>query len=156
MEYTSKNEYLEKMIDKYSNMIYRLALIRTKTRENSEDVYQEVFLRLAKKMPEFKSEEHEKAWIIKVTINCSKNLLNSKFLKNTTELKEEIPFETKERHEIYYAVQKLPLKYKTIIHLYYYENYKINEISQMLKMKENTVKSYLARAREKLKIEVKD
>lgn len=156
MEYTSKNEYLEKMIDKYSNMIYRLALIRTKTRENSEDVYQEVFLRLAKKMPEFKSEEHEKAWIIKVTINCSKNLLNSKFLKNTTELKEEIQFETKERHEIYYAVQKLPLKYKTIIHLYYYENYKINEISQMLKMKENTVKSYLARAREKLKIEVKD
>ena len=134
MEYTSKNEYLEKMIDKYSNMIYRLALIRTKTRENSEDVYQEVFLRLAKKMPEFKSEEHEKAWIIKVTINCSKNLLNSKFLKNTTELKEEIPFETKERHEIYYAVQKLPLKYKTIIHLYYYENYKINEISQILKM----------------------
>lgn len=156
MEYTSKNEYLEKMIDKYSNMIYRLALIRTKTKENSEDVYQEVFLRLAKKMPEFKSEEHEKAWIIKVTINCSKNLLNSKFLKNTTELKEEIPFETKERHEIYYAVQKLPLKYRTIIHLYYYENYKINEISQMLKMKENTVKSYLARAREKLKIEVKD
>lgn len=156
MEYTSKNEYLEKMIDKYSNMIYRLALIRTKTKENSEDVYQEVFLRLAKKMPEFKSEEHEKAWIIKVTINCSKNLLNSKFLKNTTELKEEIPFETKERHEIYYAVQKLPLKYRTIIHLYYYENYKISEISQMLKMKENTVKSYLARAREKLKIEVKD
>ena len=153
MEYTNKNEYLEKMIAKYSNMIYRLALIRTKTIENSEDVYQEVFLRLAKKVPEFKNEEHEKAWLIRVTINCSKNLVNSKFLKNTTELTEEIPFETKERHEIYYSVQKLPLKYKTIIHLYYYENYKISEIGKILKMKESTVKSYLFRAREKLKLE---
>ena len=55
MEYTNKNQYLEKMVEKYSNMIYRLALIRTRTKENSEDVYQEVFLRLAKKMPDFKS-----------------------------------------------------------------------------------------------------
>lgn len=153
MEYTNKNQYLEKMVEKYSNMIYRLALIRTKTKENSEDVYQEVFLRLAKKMPDFKSEEHEKAWLIRVTINCSKNLLNSKFFKNTSELKEDIPFETEEKHNIYYSVQKLPIKYKTIVHLYYYENYKIKEISQILKMKENTVKSYLARAREKLKME---
>ena len=151
MEYTNTDKYLEKMIEKYSNMIYRLALVRTKTKENSEDVYQEVFLRLARKMPNFESEEHEKAWLIRVTINCSKNLLNSKFLKNTTELKEEIVFETKERHDIYYAVQQLPLKYRTVIHLHYYENYKINEISRILGIKENTVKSHLARAREKLK-----
>lgn len=153
MEYTNKNQYLEKMVEKYSNMIYWLALIRTKTKENSEDVYQEVFLRLAKKMPDFKSEEHERAWLIKVTINCSKNLLNSKFFRNTAELKEDIPFETEEKHNIYYSVQKLPIKYKTIVHLYYYENYKIKEISEILKMKENTVKSCLARAREKLKME---
>ena len=151
MEYTNTDKYLEKMIEKYSNMIYRLALVRTKTKENSEDVYQEVFLRLARKMPNFESEEHEKAWLIRVTINCSKNLLNSKFLKNTTELKEEIVFETKERHDIYYAVQQLPLKYRTVIHLHYYENYKINEISRILGIKENTVKSHLARAKDKLK-----
>ena len=153
MEYTNKNQYLEKMVEKYSNMIYRLALIRTKTKENSEDVYQEVFLRLAKKMPDFKSEEHERAWLIRVTINCSKNLLNSKFFRNTAELKEDIPFETEEKHNIYYSVQKLPIKYKTIVHLYYYENYKIKEISEILRMKEKTVKSCLARAREKLKME---
>ena len=82
-----------------------------------------------------------------------KILLNSKFFRNTSELKEDIPFETEEKHNIYYSVQKLPIKYKTIVHLYYYENYKIKEISQILKMKENTVKSYLARAREKLKME---
>lgn len=155
MEYTNKNKYLEKMIEKYSDMVYRLAFTRTKSKENSEDVYQEVFLRLYKKLPNFESEEHEKAWLIKVTINCSKNLLSSSFFKNTTEIKEEIVFETKERHDIYYAVQELPVKYRTIIHLYYYENYKINEISKILKIKENTVKSQLLRAREKLKEKIK-
>lgn len=151
MVYLNKEKYLEMMIEKYSNMIYRLALTRTNSKENSEDVYQEVFFRLSRKMPIFESEEHEKAWLIKVTINCSKNLLNSKFLKNTTEMKDDIVFETKERHDIYYAVQELPLKYRTIIHLYYYEGYKVNEISKILNTNENTIKSRLARAREKLK-----
>ena len=151
MEYIDKNRYLERVVEKYSDMIYRLALVRTKSKENSEDVYQEVFLRLAKKLPEFENEEHEKAWLIRVTINCSKNLLNSKYLKYKSEMKENITFETKERHDIYYAVQELPLKYRTIIHLYYYENYKINEISKLLKTNDNTIKTRLARAREKLK-----
>lgn len=154
MEYTNKNKYLENMIEKYSDMVYRLALTRTKSKENSEDVYQEVFLRLSKKLPNFESEEHEKAWIIKVTINCSKNLLNSAFLRYKAEMKEEIAFETKERHDIYYAVQELPIKYRTIIHLYYYEKYKINEISEILNINENTIKSRLSRAREKLKEKV--
>lgn len=155
MEYIDKNKYLENMVEKYSNMVYRLALTRTKSKENSEDVYQEVFLRLSRKLPNFESEEHEKAWLIKVTINCSKNLLNSNFLKYNSELKEEIAFETKERHDIYYAVQELPLKYRTIIHLYYYEQYKINEISKILNISENTIKSRLSRAREKLKQKIK-
>ena len=151
MVYLSKEKYLENMIEKYSDVVYRLALTRTNTKENSEDVYQEVFLRLARKMPKFENEEHEKAWIIRVTINCSKNLVNSSFLKNTTEMKEEIVFETKERHDIYYAVQELPIKYRTIIYLFYYEGYKINEISKILKINENTIKARLSRAREKLK-----
>ena len=66
-------------------------------------------------------------------------------------MKEEIVFETKERHDIYYAVQELPIKYRTIIYLFYYEGYKINEISKILKINENTIKARLSRAREKLK-----
>ena len=151
MLYMDKNKYLESMIEKYSDMVYRLALTRTKSKENSEDVYQEVFLRLYRKLPKFESEEHEKAWLIRVTINCSKNLLNSSFFKNTTNLEEEISFENKERHDIYYAVQSLSLKYRTIIYLYYYEGYRINEISKILKINENTVKTRLSRAREDLK-----
>ena len=154
MVYTNKNDYLEQMIEKYSNMIYRLAMARTGNIEQSEDVYQEVFLRLSKKMPDFQSEEHEKAWLIRVTINCSKNALGSSFLKHRAELDENLSFETPERHEIYYAVQQLPIKYRTVIHLYYYEDYSIKEISKILHTNENTIKSRLARAREALKTSV--
>lgn len=150
MVYTNKNNYLEQMIEKYSNMVYRLAMARTGNKENSEDIYQEVFLRLYKKMPNFKNEEHEKAWIIRVTINCSKNLLNSAFIRHRADIDENLSFETPERHDIYYAVQKLPLDYKTVIHLYYYESYTIKEISHILQKNENTIKTKLSRARKEL------
>lgn len=155
MVYLNKNEFLEQTIEKYSNMVYRLAMARTRNIETSEDVYQEVFLRLAKKMPEFESEEHKKAWLIRVTINCSKSILNSSFIKHRADLDENLSFETPERHDIYYAVLNLPIKYRTVIHLYYYENYSIKEISKILKLNENTIKTRLSRARQKLEKTVK-
>ena len=103
MVYLNKNEFLEQTIEKYSNMVYRLAMARTRNIETSEDVYQEVFLRLAKKMPEFESEEHKKAWLIRVTINCSKSILNSSFIKHRADLDENLSFETPERHDIYFV-----------------------------------------------------
>ena len=151
----NKKQYLEETIEKYSNMVYRLAMARTGNSEEAQDVYQEVFLRLAKKMPEFQSEEHKKAWLIRVTINCSKTILNSSFIQHRTELDENLSFETPERHDIYYAVLKLPIKYKTVVHLYYYENYSIKEISNILRTNENTIKSRLARARKQLEIAIK-
>lgn len=151
MVYLNKDQILEQIIEKYSNMVYRLAMARTGNVETSEDVYQEVFLRLARKMPKFESEEHKKAWLIRVTINCTKTILNSAFTRHRAELDENIKFETPERHDLYYAVLNLPIKYRTIIHLYYYENYSIKEISKILKMNDNTVKSQLSRAREQLK-----
>ncbi len=155
MVYINKNKFLEETIEKYSNMVYRLAMARSRNVENSEDIYQEVFLRLARKMPVFENEEHKKAWLIRVTINCSKTILNSSFNRHRAELDENLSFETPERHDIYYAVLKLPMKYRTVIHLYYYEDYSIKEISKILKVNENTVKSRLARARKKLEEEVK-
>ena len=155
MVYLNKNEFLEQTIEKYSNMVYRLAMASTRNIETSEDVYQEVFLRLARKMPEFESEEHKKAWLIRVTINCSKSILNSSFIKHRADLDENLSFETPERHDIYYAVLNLPIKYRTVIHLYYYENYSIKEISKILKLNENTIKTRLSRARQKLEKTVK-
>lgn len=155
MVYMNKKRFLEETIEKYSNMVYRLAMARTRNIENSEDVYQEVFLRLARKMPEFESEEHKKAWLIRVKINCSKTILNSSFDRHKAELDENLKFETPERHDIYYAVLKLPKKYRTVIHLYYYEDYSIKEISKILKINENTIKSRLSRARKQLEHAVK-
>ena len=155
MVYINKKQYLEETIENYSNMLYRLALARTGNIEEAQDVYQEVFLRLAKKMPEFESEEHKKAWLIRVTINCSKTLLNSSFKRHRAELDENLSFETPERHDIYYAVLKLPIKYRTVVHLYYYENYNIKEISKITNSNENTVKTRLSRARKQLEKEVK-
>lgn len=155
MVFLNEEKYLEEIVDKYSNMIYRLAMTRTGSKENSEDVLQEVMLKLAKKLPQFENEDHEKAWLIRVTINCSNTLLSSSFLKHKAELDENLSFETQERHDIYYAVLELSLKYRTIIHLYYYEGYKINEISNIMKTNENTIKSQLSRAREQLKLKMK-
>ena len=164
-----KDKYLEYLIEEYSDMVYRLAMSRTRKKEASEDVYQEVFLRIAKKLPEFENKEHEKAWLIRVTINCSKNILMDKFTKHTAgeELctcqsecnsslqNEMLPDKSDEKNDLYYAVLDLPLKYRTVIHLFYYEGYKIEEISRMLKIKESTIKSQLLRAREMLKVKVK-
>lgn len=151
----NKEEYLNYMIDKYANTVYRIALTRTNNKSDSEDIFQEVFLRLTKKMPSFENEEHEKAWIIRVTINCSNTLLTSNWKKKTDELLENIEFETKDRHDIYYEVAKLPVKYRTVIYLFYYEGYKINEIGKILNINESTVKTQLMRAREKLKENMK-
>lgn len=155
MVYINKKQILEDTIEKYSNMVYRLAVARTGKTEEAQDVYQEVFLRLAKKMPDFESEEHKKAWLIRVAINCSKTLLNSSFVRHRAELDENLSFETPERHDLYYAVLKLPIKYRTVVHLYYYENYSIKEISKILKTNENTVKTRLSRARKQLEEAVK-
>ena len=154
---TDKDKYLEYLIEEYSDTIYRLAMSRTRNKEVSEDVYQEVFLRLAKKIPEFESKEHEKAWMIRVTINCSKTILSSKHLKSNAELKENdsiILDEADEKNDVYYAVAGLPLKYRTVIYLFYYEGYKIEEMSMILDANVNTVKSWLSRARAELKTKI--
>ena len=147
----SNNEYIEYLVEKYADTVYRLAVSRTRDRDSSEDVFQEVFLRLSKNIPDFQSEEHEKAWIIRVTINCSKNLLNSKWNRCVDTLEEELKEEQIEMQEIYYDVLRLPQKYRTVIHLFYYENLSIKEISKILSTKETTVKTWLSRGRKKLK-----
>lgn len=147
----NKNEYLNYMVEKYANMVYRIALTRTNNKTDSEDIFQEVFLRVTKKMPVFETEEHEKAWMIRVTLNCSNSFLTSSWRKKVEQLEENMEFETKERHDVYYEVAKLPVKYRTVIYLFYYEGYKINEISKILNTNESTIKTQLARAREKLK-----
>lgn len=151
---SSKNAYTEK----YFDTVYRLALCQTKQRQYADDVTQEVFLKFFKTDKEFESEEHVKAWLLRVTINCCKDIfLNSWFKKIAplSEVKDEVTFDTEEKSDIYYAVLDLPQKYKTVIHLFYYEDYSINDIAKCLNAKESTVKSQLHRGREILKNKLK-
>lgn len=151
----STDDHINDVLLKYSNMVYRLALSRTKNISDAEDIMQEVFLRLVKKAPEFESEEHRKAWLIRVTVNCSSKLHNSAWFRRTVPLEEELKFETAEKSEIYYAVMELPLKYRTVIHLFYYEDLPIATISDTLSIRESTVKSQLLRARQLLRVKLK-
>lgn len=142
-------------LNKYADMVYRLALARTKNKPDAEDVFQEVFLRLIHKKPTFENEEHQKAWLIKVTVNCSSKLLTSAWFRRTVPLLEELKFETEEKSEVFYAVLELPVKYRTIIHLFYYEDLSIAKISEVLSIKESTIKSQLSRGRQMLKTKLK-
>ena len=153
----NREEYITKTIEKHSDMVYRLALARCASIENAEDIFQEVFLKFSEKLPKFNSEEHEKAWLIRVTINLTKNLNKSSWVRNTVELDENLvgETETKDENVVFDEVMKLPQEYRTVIYLFYYEGYKVKEISEMMNKTEGTIKTWLFRAREQLKNELK-
>jgi len=138
-------------VEKYSSLVYKLALTRTRDLTSADDVFQDVFFRYFKKRPSFLSDEHEKAWIIRVTINCSKSMLGSLWKKRIVPLDESLAVDQPDVQEVYDVVMQLPLKYRTVIFLHYYEGFTISNIAKVTKAKENTVKSHLFRARSLLK-----
>lgn len=153
-----KKTQWENAVSCYGDAVYRLALARTGHVQDAEDVTQTTFLRYAEALEKgvtFESKEHCKAWLFRVTINQSKNLFASAWFRHRAQLAEEISFSQDNYSEIYFAVQNLPEKYRTVIHLYYYEGYSVKEIGSLLGKKENTVKSLLKRGREQLKKEVR-
>ena len=164
MEYCMQSEQIEPvnndldaLFQTYGDMVYRLALVRTRSVADAEDVVQEVFLRCLRNNPAFKSAEHQKAWLLKVTVNCSKTVLGSAFRRHSVpedaagDLVSEDPAADS---TVYDAVMKLPEKYRTAIHLYYYEEYSVKEIAAAMRTTESTVKSWLHRARGLLKEEL--
>ena len=146
-----KETYIKDIIDNYSDMVYRVALTRCGNVENAEDVFQNVFMKLSEKMPKFKSEEHKKAWLIRVTINFSKNINMSACNRKVITLDENMEFETKEESDVYSVVCDLPQNYRTVIYLFYYEGYKVDEIAKLMSSTSGTIKTWLYRARDILK-----
>ena len=139
------------VIEKYSDMVYRIALTRSGTIENAEDIFQEVFIKFSEKKPSFNNVEHERAWFIRVTINLSKNVNKSAWNRRVITLDESITFENKEESNVFSVVAELPQNYKTVIYLSYYEGYKVKEIAEIMNKREGTIKTWLYRAREILK-----
>lgn len=151
----TNDEYIRSLVEKYGNMILRLAYTYIKSQADSEDVVQEVFLKIIDKNPVFNDEEHEKSWIIRTTINICKNKLKSFWKRNVGSIDDvkEMPYYERyaEESEVLKAVMSLPEKYRIVIHLYYYEEYTTPEIAHLMAKNEVTVRSHLHRAREKLK-----
>jgi RNA polymerase sigma-70 factor (ECF subfamily) len=147
---------IDALFHAYGDMIYRLAFLRTKSGSDADDIVQEVFLRCLRAKPTWNSREHQKAWFLTVTINCTKSLLTSAFRRHTVPEKEDAVLTTMEQDtDVYGAVLKLPEKYRTAIHLFYYEGYSVKEMGAILHTTENTVKSYLFRARDMLREQLK-
>jgi RNA polymerase sigma-70 factor (ECF subfamily) len=138
----------------YADMVYRLALVRTRSKTDAEDVLQEVFLRYLKNPPVFRETEHAKAWMLRTTIHCSITLLTSAWRRKTVP-EQEGKSAPENDDEVYRVVLELPVKYRTAVHLYYYEDYDVSEIAQLMHAQSSTVKSWLFRARAQLREEFK-
>ena len=151
-------EMLEKIYRRHYLTVYRLALAKCGGRkENAEDIFGDVFLQLARYLSKgncFSDENHEKAWLIRVTLNCSKAILRTYSRSNEAVNEQGYIVPQYEKSDTYDAVMSLSEKYRVVIHLFYYEGYSVRETSKLLKVSENTVKSRLARGRKLLKTKI--
>ena len=141
------NAEIERVVNEYTTMLLRVAYSQLNNRMEAEDTVQEVLLKYMEKAPVFQSEEHEKAWLLRVTINHCKNHLASAWFRKRADLDEGIPALDNEELEVVSAVAALPAKYRAVVHLYYFEGYSTKEIAEILHSRPNTVSSRLSRAR---------
>lgn len=147
-----QGDWAEEIVDKYAQMVYRIAFSQTKNRHDADDIFQEVFLRLCRHPKAFDNDEHIKAWLIRVTINCCKNSFSSAWSKKTVPMPDDLVHEDKyQDFEIIPAIKSLPPKYSVVLHLFYFEDMAVADISKALKTPASTIKSRLSRARKLLR-----
>lgn len=145
---------------KYVDTVFALAYSKCNANySDAWDITSEVFYRLTRKQPVFESDEHLKAWLLRVTVNCSNSLFTSHWHKSTVALPQNISYTTtmdEEDKTVYNAVLALPENLRNAIHLFYYEDMSIKQIAEIMRANENTVKSWLKRGREKLRSVLKE
>ena len=151
MERTDLQAETDRIVDTYSDMVYKLAYAQVRNKNDADDIYQEVFLRYVRKKPAFESTENEKAWFIRVTVNCCKNFWNTPFRKRTQSLEDNIVFQSEEESYLKPLVEQLPEAYRAVVNLFYYEDMAVSEISKVLGRKEATVRVQLMRSRKLLR-----
>lgn len=145
------NQQAEQLLKEHGNAILRLAYSYLHQMSDAEDVLQDTIIQYIKTNPSFDSPQHEKAWLMRVAINTSKNKIIYNKKRETVEIDEELFIEEKDLKFVWDAVKSLPSKYSEVIHLFYQEGYQTAEIAQMLSKNEATIRSLLHRGRGKLK-----
>lgn len=147
----------ERLLDQYGNSVLRLAYSYLHNMSDAEEILQETLIRYLQTAPEFENSAHEKAWLMKVAANLSKNRIDYNQRRATDELKEELLAQDQEDLSfVWEAVKALPEQYRETIHLFYYEGYSTAQIARILTRKESSVRSDLRRGREKLKQVLKE
>ena len=144
----------EQIVRTYADMVYRIAYRYVRNSIDTDDVFSEVFLAYFKKDRTFESEEHRKAWLIRVTINCAKDLLGQRAqLQQIREetLPDQTPRDVDTYMDLHEAIEQLRPEYREVIKLYYLDDLSVKQIAQVLEKNENTIKTQLSRARETLK-----
>lgn len=153
-------DYISDLLDKYSDMVLRIAYTYLKNRADAEDIVQDVFLRIIDKKPSFNDENHEKSWLIRATINMCKNKVNMFWNKNKCSIDDVQEFAVSDKYNtdtsVFQAVMALGEKYRVVVYMYYYEGYSTPEIADVIGKNETTIRSLLHRARNKLKDMLKE
>ena len=150
---------VQQLIQNYQNSLYAAAFNICQNQMDAEDVVQEAFVQYYTTKKEFENEQHIKAWLIRVVINKAKNITRTFWKKNKCALEdymETLTFPDTQSKNIFEEVMKLPDKYRIVIHLFYYEEYAIREIADILKLSESNVKVRLSRGRALLKESLKE
>lgn len=150
---------VQDLIEMYKNNVYAAAFSICKNAVDAEDVVQDTFLQYYMTHKNFDSEQHIRAWLLRVAINKAKNIQSSFWRKNKMPLDdyiETLSFETPETKELFEEVMKLPEKYRVVVHLFYYEDYSVKEIAGILKTTESNIKVRLSRGRAMLKESLKE
>ncbi len=160
-------EVTEDVVRFYSSMVWRIAVTKTQSLQDAEDIFQEVFMKLCMNRKPFESEEHRKAWLIRVTINCCNSHFVAPWRKNVVSLSEVLltqlpdksafqPEQLEQTADVYAQVLRLPQNMREVILLFYYEELSVREIAQILRITDANVKKRLSRARQRLKLELDD
>lgn len=141
------------LADKYMDTIFRVAFSYMKSREDADDITQNVLIKLYQTDAAFESESHLKHWLIRVTINECKSAFRSLWRKteNIDDYADTLAMPSREHSDLFQAVMGLPMKYRVVIYLFYYEGYSTAEIARMLDIAEPTVRTHLFRGRQRLK-----
>ena len=150
---------MDSIIDRYQNTVYGLALARTGSRADADDVFQEVFLAYFQSGKTFRDEEHRKAWLLRTTINQSRRVTSSSWRQKTVPLseREDVPvqFQDPEENEVWTALQSLAEDYRLPLYLFYFQELSTQEIAKALAIRPGAVRMRLTRGREQLRDKLK-
>lgn len=150
---------LHELAKLYQDNLFAVAFNICRNAQDAEDVIQDTFVQYYTTEKDFENEQHIRAWLIRVAVNKAKNVTRTFWRRNKLSIEdymETLTFETPESENLFETVMWLPEKYRIVIHLYYYEDYAVSEIAEILKLSESNVKTRLSRGRAMLKKELKE